>query len=298
MMGPELTLFLSEGSRELETELKRCMPVSSLIGSDRLNQAIHDALFPGGKRMRPLLTLLAAHTAGGPWRNALPVACAVEYLHTCSLILDDLPCMDGASERRGRRPTHVAYGESTAILAAIALLNRTWALLYQNGDALKEADRTRRLIEEASRCLGPDGIIAGQFFDLLNGKRFQAPPESFLKTAGITRFMLGSGAIMADASESAVEALASFGQEFGTVYQMLDDVIDMEADARTGPAGQAVLLVDQARALLNRSTDGLLRFFNDGSAGLLLEFARQIFEPMIDRSRECMRSETADIREP
>ncbi len=290
-MSHELDLFFSEGAAALEEELHRHMPVSSLKGSEILNHAIHDALFPGGKRMRPLLTLLATHTAGGAWRNALPIACAVEYIHTCSLILDDLPCMDGASERRGRSPIHIVYGESTAILAAVALLNRTWTLLYQNGNSPAESDRSTRLFREASQCLGPDGIVAGQYLDLLNRTAFQTPPESLLKTASTTRFMLSSGAIVADAPESVVEALALFGQEFGAVYQMLDDVIDMETDARIGPAGQAALLYDQARARLNRAMDQLGCFFNGDSASLILEFTRHIFQSVLDRARERLRSE-------
>lgn len=294
-MSHELDLFLQDSAPALETELERHMPVSSLEGSENLNQAIHHALFPGGKRMRPLFTLLAMHTAGASWRNALPVACAVEYLHTCSLILDDLPCMDSASERRGKSPTHLEFGESTAILAAVALLSRTWSLLLQNDSSREGVARTRRLVEEASHCIGPDGIIAGQFLDLSNRKRFQTPPESFLKTASTTRLMLSSGAVIADAPEPAVQALAFFGQELGSAYQMLDDVIDMETDARMGPTGRTVLLLDRACDRLNQAMDQLQRFFNDGSASLMMEYTRYIFQPVIDRARERLRSETAEI---
>jgi len=295
-MSHELDLFLKDSSQALETELKRCMPVSSLKGAEELNEAIHHALFPGGKRMRPILTLLAMHTAGGPWRDALPVACAVEYLHTCSLILDDLPCMDSALERRGKKPTHLVFGESTAILAAVALLNGTWALLFQNDFSPEGVARTQRLLQEASRCIGPDGIIAGQFFDLSFFISHTTTTESLLKTASTTRFMLSSGAIMAGAPERAVEALAIFGQELGSTYQMLDDVIDRETDARLGPTGQFVLLFDHACDCINQATDRLSRFFNDDSASLMLEYTRRIFQPMIESARKCLRSETADTQ--
>lgn len=294
-MSHELDLFLRDSTQALETELNRYMPASSLKGAEELNRAIHHAMFSGGKRMRPLFTLLAMHSAGRPWRDALPVACAVEFLHTCSLILDDLPCMDSASERRGRNPIHQVFGESTAILAAAALLSRSWALLFQNDFSPEGVARTQRLLEEASRCIGPDGIIAGQFFDLSNRRRSQPPTEILLKTASMTRFMLSSGAIMADAPEPAFEALAFFGQELGSAYQMLDDVIDSEADARLGPTGQSVLLFDNACDRLNKATDRLSLFFNEGSASMMLEYARRIFQPMIDRARERLQAETAGV---
>ncbi len=293
-MSHELDLFLQGSIPALETELNRWKPESSLEGSVDLNRAIRYALFPGGKRMRPLFTLLATHTAGGNWRDALPVACAVEYFHTCSLILDDLPCMDRASERRGKRPTYLEFGESTAILAAVALLNCSWALLFQNDASPTGVARTRQLVEEAARCIGPDGIIGGQFLDLANRGGTRNP--NLLKTASTTRFMLSSGAIVANAPEPVVEALAVFGREIGAAYQMLDDVIDRETDARTETGGQAAPLVDRACDCLNQCMDALLRFSADGSATLMLEYTRWIFQPVIDRAKQCLRPETARVQ--
>jgi geranylgeranyl diphosphate synthase type II len=297
-MSHELDLFLHDSAEMLEIELKRYLPISSLQGSENLNQAICYALFPGGKRMRPLFTLLAAHAFGGQWRRALPVACAIEYLHACSLVLDDLPCMDNASERRGKTPTHRAFGESTAILAAVALLNRAWILLCQQDLCPEGAVRTRRLLEEASCCIGLDGIIGGQFFDLSIRKRRQSLPESLLKTTTLTRFTLSSGAIVADAPKPAVEALARFGQELGAAYQMLDDVVDVEEDALIGPTANRALLLDQARYRLNQATGRLARFFADDSASLLLEYTQRVFSLMIGRATEYLASEIADIENP
>jgi len=294
-MKHELDLFLQKSVPELEKELKRHMPLSSLEGSDDLNRAIQYALFPGGKRMRPLFTLLAAHTAGGDWHCALPVACVVEYLHTCSLILDDLPCMDRASERRGKRPTYVEFSESTAILAAIAFLNRGWTLLLQNDASQEGAIRTRRLVEEAARCIGPDGIIGGQFLDLAQREGIRGPIPNLLKTASTTRFMLSSGSIIADAPDEVVEALAIFGEEIGSAYQMLDDIIDGEADAKTIEGEKAACLLHFACNRLNQSMDACARFISDGSATLLLEYTRWVFQPTIERATQCIQSEAARV---
>lgn len=297
-MSHTLDLFLQDSAQALESELERYLPVSSLEGLKDLNQAIHYALFPGGKRMRPLFTLLAAQTAGGQWGNALPVACAIEYLHTCSLILDDLPCMDNAMDRRGKKATHLVFGESTAILAAVALLNQAWSLLCQHDLSPEGWVKTRWLVEEALRCVGSDGIIAGQFLDLSTRNRPRSAPDRMLKTITLTRLMLSSGAIIADAPRVAVEALALFGQELGLAYQLLDDVIDIKTDALMGTAANRTSIFDQARNRLDQATNRVVRFFEDGSASLLLEFTQRSFNQMIDRARECLAPEGADAPTP
>jgi len=297
-MSYELDRFLLDSTRALETALQRYLPLSSLEGSENLNRAIYYALFPGGKRMRPLFTLLAVQTVGGRWRDALPVACAIEYLHTCSLILDDLPCMDNAMDRRGKKATHVALGESTAILAAVALLNRAWNLLCQHDLSPEGLVRTRWLVEEASHCVGSDGIIAGQFLDLSTGNQPRSAPERILKTTTLTRLMLSSGAIIADAPRVAVEALALFGQELGFAYQLLDDVIDMQTDALMGSAANRTSIFDQACDRLDQATNHVVRFCEHGSASLLLEFTQRVFDQMINSARECLAPEDADAVNP
>jgi geranylgeranyl diphosphate synthase type II len=296
-MSHELDRLLLEGTRALESELDRWLPASTLDRSEGLNRAVRYSVFPGGKRMRPLFTLLAAHAAGGSWRDALPVACAVEYIHTCSLILDDLPCMDRASERRGRRPTYAEFGESTAILAAVALLNRSWSLLLC-GDGGQGIGRTRRLVEEAGCCIGPDGLIGGQFLDLAGRGDTRDSAPDLLKTAGATRFMLSAGAIVAGAPEPVVEALGAFGREIGAAYQMLDDVIDREADARTGAARAGAPMVDLACDRLHGCADSLVHGCVGAGALLLLEYTHLVFRPLIDRARECPWPGIAGVRTP
>ena len=140
----------------IESHLRALLPTSGLRETDRLNAAIRYAVFPGGKRMRPILTLLGAEAAGGQAEAALDAACAVEFLHAGSLIFDDLPAMDNARERRGVPALHLVFGEDIAVLAALALLNQAYAIF----------GRSPRLIAEAVSCIGINGMIGGQAVDL------------------------------------------------------------------------------------------------------------------------------------
>ena len=149
-----------------------------------------------------------------------------------------------------------------------------------------------RVGEEAARCIGPDGIIGGQFLDLAGRDGTRNPAPNLLKTASMTRFMLSSGAIVADAPGPVVEALADFGREIGSAYQMLDDVIDGEADARAGAGGEAVP-VDRACDCLDRCMDQLRRFCPGGGASLMLGYTRWIFQPVIGRARQSLRLQAA-----
>lgn len=212
----------------IETALERSLPLSAQHGAERLNEALRAAVFPGGKRWRPVLTLLGTMTAGGSAQTALPIACAIEFLHTSSLILDDLPAMDDAHLRRGRAALHLVYGEGLAMLAALALLNQAYALLAQDG--------TGRLIVEAARCVGPDGMIGGQAADLdIRASRgnSHALASRQLKTTALARLTIIAGAIAAGADERDVSALARYGECLGAAYQICDDLLDEFGESAT-----------------------------------------------------------------
>lgn len=212
----------------IEAALERSLPLSAQHGAERLNEALRAAVFPGGKRWRPVLTLLGTMTAGGSAQTALPIACAIEFLHTSSLILDDLPAMDDAHLRRGRAALHLMYGEGLAMLAALALLNQAYALLAQDG--------TGRLIVEAARCVGPDGMIGGQAADLnIRASRgnSHALASRQLKTTALARLTIIAGAIAAGADERDVSALARYGECLGAAYQICDDLLDELGESAT-----------------------------------------------------------------
>ncbi|HKQ92415.1 MAG TPA: polyprenyl synthetase family protein [Blastocatellia bacterium] len=227
-MSDRLTNFIARRQPMIETALERSLPLSAQHGAERLNEALRAAVFPGGKRWRPVLTLLGTMTAGGSAQTALPIACAIEFLHTSSLILDDLPAMDDAHLRRGRAALHLVYGEGLAMLAALALLNQAYALLAQDG--------TGRLIVEAARCVGPDGMIGGQAADLdIRASRgnSHALASRQLKTTALARLTIIAGAIAAGADERDVSALARYGECLGAAYQICDDLLDEFGESAT-----------------------------------------------------------------
>lgn len=196
----------------VDDALERALPMSSLPGSEALNGAIHCAIYPGGKRMRPLFTLLAAQAAGVPADAALNAACAVELLHSSSLIFDDLPCMDDADLRRNRPAIHLIFGESLALLAGLALLNQAYFLFA--GSA--------RLVQEAASCIGVNGMIGGQAADV-TGSDLQSRD---CKTSALMRLTLVAGAEAGGAPAAAVAVLGQCGERLGRAYQMLDDLMD------------------------------------------------------------------------
>ncbi len=216
----------------IETGLSVYLPQSTLECSGRLNEALHYALFPGGKRLRPVLTLIGVQMVGGCVESALPVACAVEFLHTTSLIFDDLPAMDDATLRRGQPALHLVFGEAMAQLAALALLNQTYALF----------GGTPGLITEAAACLGMDGMIGGQAVDLeIRSDCYPRVPFAARnrKTSALLRLTLTAGAIACGAPDGDVAALARAGECLGEAYQICDDLLDQYMDGETtGKNGQ------------------------------------------------------------
>ncbi len=208
---------LQELPGAIESALAALLPQSGHKGARQLDDALHYAVFPGGKRLRPMLCLLGARFFGHETEAALPAACAVEFIHTSSLIFDDLPCMDDAQVRRGRPVLHLVYGEDAALLAGIALLNQAYALF----------GRTPNLIREATECIGVQGMIGGQALDL---SLEPGDEDSLLarnrKTSAMMRLALTAGALGCGASPEEVAPLASAGQYLGDAYQIGDDLLD------------------------------------------------------------------------
>ena len=207
VLPDNLAGFVARERRAIETALCDNLPLSSLPGAHQLNKALAYAIFPGGKRLRPALALLAARLAGTPRTQSLTVACAIEFLHSSSLVLDDLPAMDDASLRRNRRALHLVYGEGVALLAAIALLNRAYELLAGAARTGSDARAGGDLLRAATSCIGADGMVGGQALDLAlraDGANADALATRDLKTVALMRLMMTAGALArgADASGS------------------------------------------------------------------------------------------------
>lgn len=201
----------------------------------RLHGAMRHALLAPGKRMRPLLTLLAARQCGLRGLAALDAACAVEMVHAASLVLDDMPCMDDAQLRRGQPTTHLAYGEDVAMLAAVGLLNHAYATIA--GCEVLESRVKAALVELFAATVGPQGLLGGQEFDLRD-RAAAADPETIArfdhaKTGVLMAAAVEAGAIVAGADAATREALRAFAGHLGAAFQTLDDMIDALATPQT-----------------------------------------------------------------
>jgi geranylgeranyl diphosphate synthase, type II len=206
--------------RELiESGLEDLLSFSTLRAASRLNRSMRYAVFPGGKRLRPVLALMGARIVNGSIDRAVPAACAVEMLHAASLIFDDLPAMDDADVRRGRPALHLEYGEDIALLTGLALLNQAYSIF----------GRKPALIRVAAECIGVDGMIGGQAVDL-DIRTGGGTPAKFdsrnRKTTALMRLTLTAGAIACGANAEQVEALARCGECLGEAYQIYDDLLD------------------------------------------------------------------------
>jgi geranylgeranyl diphosphate synthase, type II len=208
----------------------------------RIVSAMRFAVLSPGKRIRPLMTLLAARQCGGDETLALDTACAIEMIHAASLILDDLPCMDDATLRRGRKTTHRVYGEDIAILAAVGLLNEAYAVVL--ADEAIDAGKRAEICALMSRTVGPRGLIGGQEFDLHDRQRTDHPADvlqaNHAKTGALLVAAAEAGAIAAGANKKCRSVLRCFATALGAAFQLADDLLDC-----TASVGQIGKDVDQ-----------------------------------------------------
>jgi len=222
-------IYLREAKEKIDRELDKLIPEVSK--KDQLIKAMRYSVFPGGKRFRPILTLEAAKLFGIDRREVIIIACAIEFVHTFSLIHDDLPCMDNDDYRRGKLTCHRVFGEDIALLAGDALLNQAYTCLmagYKRGDFSDKI--LAELVAEFSKTLGEKGLIGGQVNDLIfKGKTISLKKieEIYLqKTAGLFTLAARSAAIIAFAKKEEVMALSNFAKNFGLAFQIIDDCLD------------------------------------------------------------------------
>lgn len=223
-----------------ERELVDCALAELLPKDDVWPQALHRAMryavLAGGKRLRPILLRLAHRLAGGDPDRVLEVACGVEFIHTYSLVHDDLPAMDNDTLRRGLPTLHVAFGEALAILAGDALLTEGFRLLCTFPKGQEWATKRSRVCEIVAEAVGPRGMAGGQVEDLAAQGAFPDPQRLArihqAKTARFLAACLVAGAVLADAPTSLLERLERFGLEFGLAFQIVDDILDVTASAQ------------------------------------------------------------------
>ena len=225
--------FLVSCRALIDSQLDRLIPKDS-EEPERVHSAIRWSLFAGGKRFRPALLLATGQTFGASVEDLLRAACALEMIHTYSLIHDDLPSMDNDDLRRGRPTCHIKFDEATAILAGDALQTLAFQTIAED-EGLAPALRVQ-LIAEIARAAGtPEGMVAGQAHDLAAESRDVAGSELELihhrKTGALIRAAARCGAIIAGASDGALEAVTEYATNLGLLFQITDDLLDVTATA-------------------------------------------------------------------
>lgn len=202
----------------------------------RVRQAMEYSLFAGGKRIRPILCLWACKAVGGRMRQALPAACALEFIHTYSLIHDDLPAIDNDDYRRGHLSCHKKFGEATAILAGDALLTETFVLLSRH-EVMKPIPAQIRLavIHEVARAAGIQGMVAGQEADLeAESKKVSLTFLQYIhqhKTGALITASLACGGLIGGGTPGELRTLRKFGEKIGLLFQIKDDLLNVEGQA-------------------------------------------------------------------
>ena len=227
--------FLTQARKIVDSELDRFLPAES-VPPTNIHAAIRWSVFAGGKRFRPALLLAVGETLGATRESLIATACALEMIHTYSLVHDDLPSMDDDDLRRGRPTCHVRFGEATAILAGDALLTLAFKTIAED-ERLSPTKRVL-LISEIGRAAGtPEGMVAGQAHDLEAESRSVTAAEleqiHRLKTGALITAAARCGAIISDASSSAFEAVTEYAAQLGLLFQITDDLLDVTATAET-----------------------------------------------------------------
>lgn len=227
-MSFDLQDFLSTRTEAVNRALDHFLP-SEKTKPATIHKAMRYSLFAGGKRMRPALCLAAAEACGGSDKDAMPLACAVECIHTYSLIHDDLPAMDNDDFRRGKPTNHKVFGEGVAVLAGDALLTQAFEIAAQGKKIARYPHE--KIILEIAKASGSLQLIAGQVADLEGeGKKISEAELKFIherKTSALLCCSVRLGGMSANCSPTQLKALTDFGYHVGLAFQVIDDILDV-----------------------------------------------------------------------
>lgn len=228
----DLSTYLVEHKKAIEVALDSALPV---IYPEKIYEAMRYSLLAGGKRLRPILCLAGCEIAGGTSHMAMPTACAVEMIHTMSLIHDDLPAMDNDDYRRGKLTNHKVYGEDIAILAGDGLLSYAFEFIATKTENVPPL-QVLQTIAHLARASGAPGLVGGQVLDLESEGLKDVSLETLNyihahKTGALLESCVVCGAILAGASEADLQRLSRFAQNIGLAFQIIDDILDITATA-------------------------------------------------------------------
>lgn len=233
----DLKSYLHEKKAIVDKALEAYFPEPEGPASEVI-EAMKYSLFAGGKRLRPILCLAGTEVVGGTETNSLPIACALELIHTYSLIHDDLPIMDDDDFRRGKPTNHKIFGEALALLAGDGLLTEAFHLMAQT--PLTEQITSHvllRVIEFISQAAGYRGMVGGQTVDIQSeGKNLNISLVEFIhthKTGALITASVTSGAMLGAGNKSEIQAIRNYGQKIGLAFQISDDILDIEGNSET-----------------------------------------------------------------
>ncbi|MGD1903947.1 MAG: geranylgeranyl diphosphate synthase CrtE [Geitlerinemataceae cyanobacterium] len=228
----DLQAFLRAGKAEVEAALDRSLPMAY---PEKIYESMRYSLLAGGKRLRPLLCLATCEMMGGTREAAMPTACALEMVHTMSLIHDDLPAMDDDDYRRGRLTNHKVYGDDVAILAGDGLLAYAFEYIAKETQGVS-ADRLLDVVQCLGHAVGAAGLVGGQIVDLESEGKTDVPIETlnFIhnhKTAALLEACVVSGGTLAGASDDDAARLTRYARNIGLAFQIIDDILDITASS-------------------------------------------------------------------
>jgi geranylgeranyl diphosphate synthase type II len=228
--------YLDERKTLVDKALQKFMPNPSGLASDVI-RAMNYSLFAGGKRIRPILCIAGAEAVGGSADNVVPVACAIELIHTYSLIHDDLPVMDNDDFRRGKPTNHKVFGEAVALLAGDGLLTLAFNLMAGYGAEKKvEKKALLKVIDLIASAAGYKGMVGGQVVDITyEGKEADANVVEYIhrhKTAALIAASVTAGTILAGGKTDEEKSINRYGQQIGLAFQIADDILNIEGDKK------------------------------------------------------------------
>ena len=294
-MTIDLQAYLKERRALVDQALEAFLPPED-TPPPSVHRAMRYSVMAGGKRLRPILVIAGAEAVGGAPDSVMPTACALELIHTYSLIHDDLPAMDDDDYRRGRPTSHKVFGEAIAILAGDALLTLAFRLIADNAPLVKDPTVLRDVVAEVAGAAGTFGMVGGQVVDIESeGKTISAQTLEYIhrhKTAALIRASLRVGALLGGGDARAIETISEAGSDLGLAFQIIDDILDVEgslaelgktagSDERKGkatyPAVHGLEASRRQAKLLIERTKQRLAVFGEAS-GPLCALADYVFE--------------------
>lgn len=227
-MNEEIKKKFDDYKKLIEQKLDEFIPVQY---PEQIWESMRYSVLAGGKRLRPLMALETCKVLSGSYEQAIPTACAIEMLHSQSLIHDDLPCMDNDDYRRGKLTNHKVFGESTAVLAGDALLSFAPQVILQKTPKTVSSAILLKVLEEFVVAAGAEKLIAGQVVDIdSEGKQISKETLNYIhenKTGALFKLSMRAGAILSNADEETLQAVTDYAEKIGLAFQIMDDILDV-----------------------------------------------------------------------